>query len=185
MPEGSRLPADGGEGREAGSVPGTHPALPEDLHERLPTVTDSAGPWFRLHPVRFDPIHFGKDPARSGRFGAPEGEYGVLYAAEDKYGAFVETFGRDMGVRVIDETDLLERGAPRPPPQTGWHPLPMPTRSITGRSGTLRSSGGRYWCQQPALHEAEPREQCSLIPDSLHLRFRTSLTRESSPFETV
>jgi hypothetical protein len=37
----------------------------------------------------------------------------VLYAAEDEFGAFVETFGRDTGIRAIDEADLLERGLAR------------------------------------------------------------------------
>ncbi len=102
------MPTDVG-GRAADDIPGPHPEPPEDLHERLPSITESAGSWFRLHPVRFDSIHFGKDPAKSGRFGAPEGQYGVLYASEDEHGAFVETFGQDTGVRATDETDLLER----------------------------------------------------------------------------
>ncbi len=108
-PGGSRLPADDG-GGATDAVPGPHPEPPADLHERRPVITDGAGPWPRLHLGGLAPIHFGRNPSRSGRFGAPEGEYGVMYVAEDEYGAFVETFGRDTGVRVIDEADLLERG---------------------------------------------------------------------------
>jgi hypothetical protein len=106
------LPADGG-GEATDAVPGPHPEPPEDLHERQPTITESAGPWLRLHPIGLEPLYFNQDPQRSGRFGAPEGEYGVLYVSEDEHGAFVETIGRDTGVRVIDETDLLERGLAR------------------------------------------------------------------------
>ncbi len=103
------MPTDDG-GGIAEAVPGAHPEPPDDLHERRPIVTDGAGPWLRIHPVDLAPIYFGRDPSKSGRFGAPGGEYGTMYAAEDEYGAFVETFGRDTGVRVIDDTDLLERG---------------------------------------------------------------------------
>lgn len=106
------MPTDVG-WRAIDDVPGSHPEPPEDFHERLPSITGSVGSWFRLHSVRFDPIHFGRDPAKSGRFGAPEGQYGVLYASEDEHGAFIETFGQDTGVRVIDETDLLARGLAR------------------------------------------------------------------------
>lgn len=112
MPEGSRLPADGG-GEATDAVPGLHPEPPEDLRERQPTITESAGPWLRLYPVGLEPVYFNKNPLRSGRFGAPGGEYGVLYASEDAHGAFVETFGRDTGVRAVDEADLLERGLAR------------------------------------------------------------------------
>jgi hypothetical protein len=37
----------------------------------------------------------------------------VLYVAEDEFGAFVETFGRNTGIRAVDEADLLERGLAR------------------------------------------------------------------------
>ncbi len=103
------MPADDG-GGTAEAVPGSHPEPPDDLHKRRSTVTDGAGFWLTIHPVCLAPIYFGRDPSKSGRFGAPGGEYGVMYAAEDEYGVFVETFGRDTGVRVIDDTDLLERG---------------------------------------------------------------------------
>lgn len=103
------MPTEGA-GAEDRNVPGPHPEPHEDLHERRPKLTRSSGPWLRLHLVDFDPIHFVKDPSKAGRFGAPSGEYGVLYAAEDAFGAFVETFGRDTGIRVVDEADLLGRG---------------------------------------------------------------------------
>ena len=38
-----------------------------------------------------NPIFFGR--TRQNRFDDPLGEFGVLYAAEDAYGAFAETFG--------------------------------------------------------------------------------------------
>lgn len=103
------MPTEEGDG-QLQEVPGPHPEPPQDLHERQPSVAQSAGPWMRLHPAHLGPIYFGKDPALAGRFSAPNGEYGVLYAAEDEFGAFIERFGHDTGIRVVDEVDLLQRG---------------------------------------------------------------------------
>lgn len=98
---------------EGGEAPGPHPEPLSDLHGRRPSITHSSGPWLRLYPIDLEPIHFGKDPSKAGRFGAPDGRYGVLYASEDEFGAFVESFGRDTGVRAVDEIDLLDRGLAR------------------------------------------------------------------------
>lgn len=43
------------------------------------------------------------------RFGAPAGEFGVLYAGNDEYCAFVETFGHSLDVRVATRDDLKQR----------------------------------------------------------------------------
>ncbi len=42
------------------------------------------------------PIHFNRTPS-DGRFNAPDGDYGVLYAAEGLGGAFAEAFLREPG----------------------------------------------------------------------------------------
>lgn len=162
------MPADDG-GGAVDAVPGSHPEPPADLHERRPVITDGAGPWPRLHPGGLATIHFGRDPSRSGRFGAPEGEYGVMYAAEDEYGAFVETFGRDTGVRVIDEADLMERGPPRTPVPPRWRPLPMPPRPVASRSGALRPSRGLYYLRQPRP-DAGPGKHNPPNPDTPRIR---------------
>lgn len=67
----------------------------------------AAGPWVRSHARGRDPIFFG----RSGqtRFDAPAGQYGVLYVAADAQGAFVETFGRRLGVRLLYLRDFVSR----------------------------------------------------------------------------
>lgn len=51
-----------------------------------------------------DPVFF--DAGRRGRFNAPDGGYGVLYAAEQTQGAFAETFLREPG-RGLIPLDLL------------------------------------------------------------------------------
>lgn len=78
------------------------PPPPDDLAEReLPIAEErlGVGPWARMHRVDRDPVYFGKTGL--GRFDDPHGEYGVLYAAEDAFGAFVESFGRKPGRTLV------------------------------------------------------------------------------------
>jgi hypothetical protein len=51
-----------------------------------------------LHRIDRDPMFFGR--TREHRFDDPAGEFGVLYAAEDVSGAFVEAFGDAPAVSV-------------------------------------------------------------------------------------
>lgn len=91
--------------------PGPHPEPPADLDRRpLPLLT-APGPWVRLHRLDRDPVFFGRTGLN--RFDAPAGEYGVLYAAGDVHGAFVETFGRTGGERLVSAADLRLRGLAR------------------------------------------------------------------------
>ena len=87
------------------ALPETLP--PEDLDERELTIVEERGPWMRMHRVDLDPIFFGK--SGDGRFDDPEGEYGVLYAAEDAFGAFVESFGRAPGRNIVSWQSLRDR----------------------------------------------------------------------------
>ena len=78
--------------------------MPEDFGGRfLPTVTAS-GPWRRLHPSEYGAAYFGRMGA--SRFDDPRGEYGVLYVAEDAFGAFVETFLRNPELMIVDSREL-------------------------------------------------------------------------------
>jgi hypothetical protein len=52
-------------------------------------------------------LYFGRE--RRWRFDAPAGEFGVLYAADDVPGAFIETFGRQLDVRSITSQMLAEQ----------------------------------------------------------------------------
>lgn len=80
---------------------------PRDLHKRELPIVGLEGPWLRLHAVGRDPVFFGRTGLN--RFDDPEGEYGVLYAAEDTFGAFIEVYGRDPGLNLVAETDLRRR----------------------------------------------------------------------------
>ena len=59
--------------------------------------------WFRLYRHPYAPLHFGT--TRRARFDAARGEFGVLYAARQIAGAFVETLARG-GVRTISQERL-------------------------------------------------------------------------------
>ncbi|MBA2713353.1 MAG: hypothetical protein H0U55_07350 [Rubrobacteraceae bacterium] len=68
---------------------------PRDLNERELPIVSLEGPWLRLHAAGREPGYFGRTSLN--RFDDPEGEFGVLYSAEDAFGAFIEVYGRDPG----------------------------------------------------------------------------------------
>lgn len=73
------------------------------LNDELP-ILEAKGPWQRFHLGKYGAIHFGK--AGRMRFDDPYGEYGVLYMAEDEFGAFVETFLRNPELKLVDRGEL-------------------------------------------------------------------------------
>lgn len=88
----------------------TAPRPPTDLADRVPEVVIVARgtSLHRFYTERFEPIFF--DRSRDGRLNAANGDYGVLYAAQSRDGAFAETFLRTPGASLID-ADLLARKA--------------------------------------------------------------------------
>lgn len=101
-------PTDSREPALPGDPPGSHPYPPDDFSELHLPIREACGPLFRLFPAIYDePLHFGRG-ARN-RFDAPDGSYGVLYAAEDVLGAFIETFGRRLGKNLITGEELGRR----------------------------------------------------------------------------
>jgi len=89
------------------SEPGPHPEPPSDLHARaLPVVTTGAVS-FELTFAPIAPFYFGR--TGRNRFDDPLGEYAVLYAARDAFGAFIETFGQVTGRRTVGVGELKGR----------------------------------------------------------------------------
>ncbi len=84
-----------------------HPEPPPDLRTRPLPLRSARGPWIRLHVCDRSARFFGK--AGLHRFDAPAGEYGILYAGEDDFCAFVEGFGDPLDTRVVSRSDLRER----------------------------------------------------------------------------
>jgi hypothetical protein len=88
-------------------TPDPHPDPPGDLqHRKLPLI-EATGPWVRSHALHHGPIFFGRTGVN--RFDAPSDQYGVLYVAEDIQGAFIETFGRQLGIHEIPIARIAAR----------------------------------------------------------------------------
>jgi RES domain len=66
-----------------------------------------AGPWFRVHQASKGPIYFG----RSGlnRWDSPDGDYGVMCAAESWQGALMESVLHDPTTKIVLESELAKR----------------------------------------------------------------------------
>ena len=86
------------------------PLPPADIAARDPVVRYLAAGTLvhRFHTAAFDPIFH--DRTNAGRFNAPDGSYGVLYAAETVDGAFAEVFLRSPG-RTTLGLDFIEAKA--------------------------------------------------------------------------
>ena len=86
------------------------PLPPSDLARRRPRLDrlPRGTVVHRFYTAGYDPVFF--DSSRLGRLNAPDGSYGVLYAAREVYGAFAETFLRVPGRTLID-AGLLRRKA--------------------------------------------------------------------------
>ena len=80
------------------------PGPPVALADRKLTLTAFDGVLYRSHQIKLNPIHYGK--SRIHRFDAADGSYGVLYAGRDAYCAFIETFARSAGVRIVTTAEL-------------------------------------------------------------------------------
>jgi len=90
--------------RPEAAGPGPHPEPPADLDAlELPWLI-SDRPWLRIHATGRGALFFGT--TGRNRWDDPQGVFGVLYAAEDAFCAFVETFGHATGT-----VDLITRSA--------------------------------------------------------------------------
>lgn len=82
------------------------PLPPPNIASRSPRIVTVAARAIlhRFYSKAYAPIFF--DRSNGGRLNAPDGSYGVLYAAETVNGAFAETFLRQPGRQQIPD-DLL------------------------------------------------------------------------------
>lgn len=88
--------------------PGKHPYPQEGFSEFDLPIRETSDPLFRLFPAVYnEPLFFGR--SGENRFDVPPASpdnYGVLYAAEDVLGAFIETFGRRLGKNLVTGEEL-------------------------------------------------------------------------------
>jgi hypothetical protein len=89
------------------SEPGAHPEPPPDFYSRTLPIATHGGSLFRTHLHTAVPLYFGR--TGRNRFDDPKGRYGVLYAARDPFGAFIETFGQETGNRTVSVGELKMR----------------------------------------------------------------------------
>jgi hypothetical protein len=83
------------------------PGPPPDLPRKKIFVQEFDAQLFRTHSVHHNPIFFGN--LGFNRFDAPDNSYKVLYAGCDPFCAFIETFARAAGTRVITTTELKNK----------------------------------------------------------------------------
>src|SRR5215813_1871824 len=85
------------------------PFPPTDINTRKPPIATIDKVTFdRFYSRGKDPIFF--DRSIEGRLNAPNGSFGVLYAAKQTKGAFAETFLRSPGRRLLPQ-DLIRKKA--------------------------------------------------------------------------
>ncbi len=92
---------------------GPAPLPPPDLAARpLPLTTwDAGSSAVRIHRLQHGPVHYspgsGRPPA--GRYDSASGRYGVLYAAQEFAGAFVETVLRHPADPLVSLSEIEAR----------------------------------------------------------------------------
>ncbi|MEL6439102.1 MAG: RES family NAD+ phosphorylase [Cyanobacteria bacterium J06621_8] len=86
-----------------------HPPPPEDFHQlNLPISLEKDKVYYRLNNRNYrGAIYF--DRSGSGRFDASTQSYGICYTGEDLEAAFIECFGRELGVRFLSQEFIKTR----------------------------------------------------------------------------
>jgi len=87
--------------------PGPHPGPPPGFSGMSLPMTTHGGSLYRTHLHSDPPFYFGR--TGRNRFDDPLGTYGVLYAARDQFGAFIETFGQETGNLTVGAGELRMR----------------------------------------------------------------------------
>jgi hypothetical protein len=130
------------------------------------------GPWFRSHELRHGPLYYGKTGLN--RFDAPAQQYGTLYLAADLHSAFIETFGRQLGVRRLSMAHLASRVFTQVAQSRPLHLVDLtgPGLSLIGADSRL-TSGSYDLSQNWALAFHEHPDQ----PDGLLYRSRHDPSR--------
>ncbi len=135
------------------------PPPPTDLDSRELPIAEESGPWVRMHRTEHHPIFFGK--TGEGRFDDPLREYGVLYAAEDTFGAFLESFGRAPGRNVVSRQALARRPLSRIEPSRALRLADISGGGLAKIGATAAISSGFYekaqgWSRALHDHPAAP-----------------------------
>jgi hypothetical protein len=146
--------------------------LPPDFDRRRLHVVLRSGPWQRLHPEEFSAIYFGK--GRENRFDDPESEFGVLYVAEDEFGAFVETFLRNPKLTLVAKDELAKRTLSEIEASTNLSLVDLTGKGLqrAGVTGDISTAPHEEtWALSRAIHDHPSR------PDGIRYRLKHDLER--------
>jgi len=155
--------------------PAPHPEPPSDLRTRKLPLRTVEGSWIRLHACRRSARFFGKTGLN--RFDAPAGEYGILYAGEDDFCAFVETFGDPLDTRVVSRSDLRTRCLTKVTPRRALRLVDLTAEGLKRLGADDRVATGddyglsRRWAHAFWVHPGQP--------DGLVYRARHDPSKES------
>jgi hypothetical protein len=125
--------------RSIGSLPLPSPAL---AFQELP-VFRLRKPLFRVHDTDHEPAFWGK--TGNNRFDAPAAEFGVLYAATDQHGAFIETCF-EANARTATAASLTRRGWARVEPRCDLRLI-----DLSGAGLTRIGADERLCCGEHAI----------------------------------
>jgi hypothetical protein len=146
--------------------------LPADFDRKRLHVVRSSGPWQRLHWEKYSALYFGKNG--ENRFDDPRGEYGVLYVAEDEFGAFVETFLRDPKLTLVARDELVERRLSQIESSAELSLVDLTGKELqrAGVTGEVSTAPHEQtWALSRAIHEHPSR------PDGIRYRLKHDLER--------
>ena len=86
-----------------------HPLPPENFNRlQLPLSYNNGSDYYRLNRVDFNSaIYF--DRSGEGRFDGAKQSYGICYLGETIEAAFIECFGRELGIRFLSQEFIKSR----------------------------------------------------------------------------
>lgn len=126
----------------------------------------------RMHPEEYSALYFGK--GRENRFDDPKSEYGVLYVAEDEFGAFVETFLRDPRLTLVARNELAKRRLSEIEARTDLSLVDLTGKGLqrAGVTGDISPAPHEEtWALSRAIHEHPSK------PDGIRYRLKHDLER--------
>lgn len=135
--------------------------LPNLAGKTVPIVEVTVGTvLYRSHNLAYGPIYFGKRMLQ--RFDDPKGEYGVLYAAHDRAGAFVETYLRFPAPTLIGRSDLDSGGCASVNVTRSLRLVPLHSHHLVPLAATAEVTHGSSkdytlpWLWSRAIYEHDP-----------------------------
>jgi hypothetical protein len=128
---------------------------------------------FRIYRNGRDPAFWGK--TGDNRFDAPAGEFGVLYAASDQYGAFIETCG-GLLTRTVTSGFLGARGWARVIPARNLNLVDLSGSGLARIGADERLCSGEH---DIAQHWSLALWQHPATVDGIHYRARHDPSRTS------